>query len=94
MLAYAHALEHGDVGPVTAALWVTEIVVPAIAGVALLADRARPGWGPVVLIASTVAVTATTVLATSPAQTDSLSGTGHPAPEPQTRQEARDDTKP
>ena len=33
MVLYAQALGSGDVGSVTAALWVTEVVVPAIAGV-------------------------------------------------------------
>jgi hypothetical protein len=74
MLGYAHALEHGHVGPVTAALWVTEIIVPAIAGAAFLGDRARPGWTPVVVIASVVAIGATAVLAMSPAQS---AATGH-----------------
>lgn len=68
MLAYAHALLHGQVGPVTASLWVTEIVVPALIGVAILGDRARPGWTPVVVLASTAAIGATIVLAASPAQ--------------------------
>ncbi|MDQ1493297.1 MAG: hypothetical protein QOJ23_5811 [Actinomycetota bacterium] len=74
MLAYAHALENGQVGPVTAALWVTEIIVPAIAGIALLGDRARPGWAPVVMVASTMAVAATVVLALSPAQSAGAAG--------------------
>lgn len=41
---YARALQHGSVGPVTALLWITEVVVPALVGVALLGDHVRPGW--------------------------------------------------
>ncbi|WP_088287657.1 hypothetical protein [Kineosporia sp. A_224] len=41
---YAQALQHGSVGPVTALLWITEVVVPALVGVAILGDRVRPGW--------------------------------------------------
>jgi len=68
MVAYAHALEHGHVGPITAALWVTEIVVPAALGVAVLGDHARPAWAPAAVLASAAALAATVVLATSPAQ--------------------------
>ena len=68
MFAYAHALEHGDVGPITAALWVTEIVVPAALGVAVLGDHARPAWAPAAVLACAAAVGATVVLAASPAQ--------------------------
>jgi hypothetical protein len=66
MFAYAHALEHGDVGPITAALWVTEIVVPAALGVAVLGDHARPAWAPAAVFACAAAVGATVVLAASP----------------------------
>jgi hypothetical protein len=75
MFAYAHALEHGDVGPITAALWVTEIVVPAALGVAVLGDHARPAWAPAAVLACAAAVGATVVLAASPAQAG-------PPPEP------------
>jgi hypothetical protein len=68
MIAYAHALGHGEVGPVTAALWVTEIVIPAALGVAVLGDHARPAWAPAAVLASAAALAATVVLATSPAQ--------------------------
>ncbi len=80
MLAYAHALEHGDVGPVTAALWVAEIVIPAALGVAVLGDHARPAWAPAAVVASAAALAATVVLATSPAQAGPPGGRARPGP--------------
>lgn len=80
LLAYAHALEHGEVGPVTSALWVTEVVVPAVIGVAVLGDQVRPGWRVPATIAVIVAVAATIVLASSPAQAATAVETGHAAP--------------
>ena len=65
---HARALGSGRVGSVTAALWVTEVVVPAIAGVVLLDDRVRRGWGAVGFGGVVLAVGATVVLARSPAQ--------------------------
>jgi hypothetical protein len=67
-LAYATALDRAEVGPVTAALWVVEVVVPAAVGVAVLGDHVRPGWAAPALAAVMVALGATVVLAWSPAQ--------------------------
>lgn len=63
--AYAFSLEHGDVGVVTAALWVLELIVPGVIGVVLLGDRVRPGWTMPAVVASAVAVGATIILARS-----------------------------
>lgn len=63
--AYAFSLDHGDVGIVTAALWVVELIVPGLIGVILLGDRIRTGWTIPVLAASAVAVAATVTLARS-----------------------------
>ncbi len=68
MLGYAHGLEHGDVGPVTAALWVSETVVPGAIGLAVLSDRIRAGWAAPAALAAVVAVGSTVVLARSAAR--------------------------
>ncbi|MFF5229182.1 hypothetical protein [Dactylosporangium sp. NPDC000521] len=66
-LLYAQALEHGQVGPVTALLWIAEVIVPSAAGVLLLGDHVRPGWAPVAGTAVTATVAAAAVLAHAPA---------------------------
>jgi len=43
LVVHARALEHGRIGPVTAALWSTEVLVGAVAGTALFGDRPRDG---------------------------------------------------
>lgn len=65
---YTHALGHGHVGSVTAALWAAQVVVPSAIGVALLNDHVRRGWDVPALVAVLVAVGATIVLASSPAE--------------------------
>lgn len=45
LVAYATALQRGTVVEATAPLVVGETVLPAVAGLALLGDHARPGWG-------------------------------------------------
>lgn len=65
MLLYAHALEHGEPGPVTAVLWIAEVVAPALVGAALLGDRTRPGWAPVAVIGVIVALLAAIRLASA-----------------------------
>lgn len=42
-LAYARSLEHGSAGPATATLWVTEVGVAGLTGIAALGDRVLPG---------------------------------------------------
>jgi drug/metabolite transporter (DMT)-like permease len=68
LVLYAHALEHGAVGPVTALLWITEVVAPAAAGLALLGDTIRTGWLAGAYLALAVTVGAAVVLASAPAQ--------------------------
>jgi hypothetical protein len=69
LLLYAYALEHGRVGPVTALLWIAEVTVPTIVGVALLGDTVRTGWAPVAGIALLASIVAAAVLARAPAHT-------------------------
>jgi drug/metabolite transporter (DMT)-like permease len=65
MLLYAQALEHGAVGPVTAMLWIAEVVAPSLAGAWLLGDTVRAGWLPAALVALVAAVVAAGALALS-----------------------------
>lgn len=68
-LLYAYALEHGQVGPVTALLWIAEVIAPAGIGVALLGDTVRAGWSMVAATAVIATVAAAAVLANAPAHT-------------------------
>lgn len=67
MVAYTAALEHGQVGPATAILWVVEVVLPAVVGVWVLGDTVRGGWDVPAAGALLLAVAACVVLATSTA---------------------------
>ena len=67
MLLYAHALQHGDVGPVTAVHWTAEVVAPSAVAVAFLGDTFRPGWALPATVAGLVTVGAAVLLATAPA---------------------------
>jgi len=62
----AAALRRGLVGTVVAVLSVTEVLVPGLVGLALLGDRVRPGWSPV-LVAGWVLTVAGVVLLARPA---------------------------
>jgi hypothetical protein len=77
MLLYTNALQHGQVGPVTAVLWVGEVVAPSAVGLALLGDTVRPGWGPASTIAGLLVIGAAVVLAAAPA----TAATSQPAPD-------------
>ncbi len=68
VMAYARALERGAVGPVTAVLWVIEVVLPGVVGVLLLGDGVRPGWAPGAVLALLAGLAGCVVLAMSPAQ--------------------------
>ena len=68
LVVYAYALEHGDVGSVTAAMWVSDILAAGAVGIVLLGDRARAGWWVPAVVATVGAVTAIVVLGRSPAQ--------------------------
>jgi hypothetical protein len=81
MLLYTHALRHGQVGPVTAVLWIGEVVAPSAIGLALLGDTVRAGWDLPAVAAGLVTVGAAVVLATAPASTvPASSATAHTPP--------------
>ncbi|MET9311242.1 hypothetical protein ABZX12_05420 [Kribbella sp. NPDC003505] len=63
MLCYAAALQRGGVTTATAMLVVGETVFPALVGLLLLGDRARPGYAVVAAGGFVLAVTAALVLA-------------------------------
>lgn len=67
MLLYAHALQHGQVGPVTAVLWIAEVVAPSAVALVFLGDAVRPGWDLPAAVAGLVTVGAAALLATAPA---------------------------
>jgi hypothetical protein len=69
MMMYAHALQHGDVGPVTAIHWTAEVVAPSAIALLLLGDRVRPGWELTAAVAGLLTVSAAAVLARAPATT-------------------------
>jgi hypothetical protein len=66
MLLYAHALQKGQVGPVTAVLWIAEVVAPSAVALAFLGDTVRPGWELPAAAAGLVTVGAAVLLATAP----------------------------
>ncbi|MFY1622853.1 hypothetical protein ACN261_25755 [Micromonospora sp. WMMD723] len=76
-ILYAHALRHGQVGPVTAVLWAVEIVVPSVAGVLLLGDGVRAGWLPWAVLATLTTVAAAIVLASAPGTADTAAPDDH-----------------
>jgi len=61
----AAALRDGSPGPVTAVLSVTEVVVPGSAGLVLLGDAVRPGWGWALAVGVLAVVLSVAVLARS-----------------------------
>jgi drug/metabolite transporter (DMT)-like permease len=65
---HAVALIRGNVGPVTAAMWSTEVLVATIIGAAALGDHMRPGWTVPAILGISITLAATIVLARSPAQ--------------------------
>lgn len=66
LVVHARSLEAGSVGPVTAALWSSEILVAAAAGFVLFGDRVRPGAWLIGLVGVILSVGATVLLALSP----------------------------
>jgi hypothetical protein len=70
MLLYATALQRGQVGPVTAVLWIAEVTAPSAVAVVFLGDTVRAGWGLPALLAGTVTVLTAVVLASAPANKD------------------------
>jgi hypothetical protein len=79
MLLYTNALRNGQVGPVTAVLWIGEVVAPSVVGLTVLGDMVRPGWDLPSAIAGVVIVAAAVLLATAPA----TSATGAAGSEPE-----------
>jgi hypothetical protein len=67
MLLYAHALQHGQVGPVTAVHWTAEVLAPSAVALVFLGDMVRPGWELPAAIAGLVTAGAAVLLATAPA---------------------------
>lgn len=54
-VAYARSLEHGSLGSSTATVWVVEVALAGLVGIAVLGDGVLPGWGPPALGAIAVA---------------------------------------
>lgn len=65
---HAGALVRGEVGPVTAAMWATEVLVAVVIGAVALNDHMRPGWALPATFGIALTLAATVVLARSPAQ--------------------------
>ncbi|CAM3475823.1 hypothetical protein OCAE111667_11695 [Occultella aeris] len=63
IFTYSLALQRGSVTQATAPLVVAETVVPAVVGLALLGDHARPGWGLVAVVGFLLAVAGAVSLA-------------------------------
>ncbi len=68
MACFSRALVLGAVSRVTAVFLVTEVLVPGLAGIALLGDTVRPGWWGPLAAGLLLAVAGVIVLAQSPAQ--------------------------
>jgi hypothetical protein len=67
MLLYTNALQNGQVGPVTAVLWIGEVIAPSAVALTVLGDTVRPGWELAATIAGLVTVAMAVLLATAPA---------------------------
>ena len=65
---HAVALMRGSVGPVTAAMWSTEVLVATVIGAVALGDHMRSGWTLPAIGGISLTLAATIVLARSPAQ--------------------------
>jgi drug/metabolite transporter (DMT)-like permease len=65
---HAVALMRGSVGPVTASMWSTEVLVATVVGAIALGDRMRPGWTIPAILGIGLTLVATVILARSPAQ--------------------------
>lgn len=68
LIGYSTALSRGQVAAMTALLTVTEVVVPGLAGIALLGDPVRPGWSAALGIGLVAAVGGVVALALSPGE--------------------------
>ena len=73
------ALEQGDVGPVTAAMWSAEVLVGAGAGFLVLGDHIRPGWVVPAVLGMAITLAGTFILAGTRDQAQSTKATAsHP----------------
>jgi hypothetical protein len=79
MMMYAHALQIGQVGPVTAVHWAAEVVAPSAVALLILGDTVRAGWHTPAAVAGLITVGAAVLLATAPA----TSATHRPAASPE-----------
>jgi hypothetical protein len=84
MLLYANALQRGQVGPVTAVLWIAEVIAPSAMALLMLGDSVRPGWDLAATVAGLITVGAAVLLASAPANNDTAvpAEAGAPAPPP------------
>jgi drug/metabolite transporter (DMT)-like permease len=91
MVLYADALQRGSVGPVTAVLWIAEVIAPSAVAVTFLGDTVRPGWEMASMGAGLIVVVMAVVLATAPATTATVmaADTSRPALEPAPARHAR-----
>jgi hypothetical protein len=80
-MMYAHALQIGQVGPVTAVHWTAEVIAPSAVALLLLGDTVRAGWELPAAVAGLVTVGAAVLLATAPANSDTHQTEAAPAPE-------------
>ena len=81
LVLHAHSLRTGHVGPVTAALWATEILVAATTGYVLFGDRVRPGALPAAVIGTVVTLGATVQLALRPSPGPAVGSAKSPLPD-------------
>jgi hypothetical protein len=84
MLLYANALQRGQVGPVTAVLWIAEVTAPSALALLMLGDSVRPGWDMAATVAALITIGAAVLLASAPASNDTAvpAQAGAPAPPP------------
>jgi hypothetical protein len=62
----AGAMRQGAVGTVVGVLSVTEVLAPGLVGLALLGDRVRPGWTPLLALGWVLTLAGMAVLARAP----------------------------
>ncbi|HEY4333347.1 MAG TPA: hypothetical protein VGM78_12280 [Ilumatobacteraceae bacterium] len=84
LVLHAMALQRGNVGPITAAMWSTEVLVASIVSATFLGDHLRPGWEVPAILGIALTLASTIALASSPAQEMDHSvvpvPSGHPTP--------------
>ncbi|MEU7909394.1 hypothetical protein [Actinoplanes sp. NPDC049118] len=80
MMMYAHALQIGQVGPVTAVHWTAEVIAPSAVALLFLGDAIRDGWQVPAAAAGLVTIAAAVLLATAPANSATHQPQTTPAP--------------